>query len=50
MSISRRADALLTSRAPKGVPSVGDAMSDRDPAVGTDKLLTVDTVEVIYDE
>ncbi|WP_204012974.1 ABC transporter ATP-binding protein [Virgisporangium aurantiacum] len=25
-------------------------MSDREPAVGTDKLLTVDNVEVIYDE
>ena len=28
----------------------GTPMSDRYPAVGTDNLLTVDNVEVIYDE
>jgi branched-chain amino acid transport system ATP-binding protein len=28
----------------------GTAMSEREPAVGTDTLLTVDNVEVIYDE
>ena len=28
----------------------GTPVSDREPAVGTDKLLTVDNVEVIYDE